>query len=163
MQRCTILSTIGLQVALPLLYGQRGGLHPPSAQVPATARIIPSLAYLITSDIATDILQLMLKHDNIVAQLQATAATEAQNDEAAEEQGADDGGGAGAGMSAAETSTMAAAAAYNDSFAVGESVFILVDHFDGRDDLDSPAPIASGIIRGTSQFGTDECAFFEVN
>jgi hypothetical protein len=102
-----------------------------------------------------DILQMMLKGDNIVAKLQAMAAEgdEAEDDTAAEEPG----------MTAAEASTLAGAAVYSlDSYRKGESVVILADYGDGQLN-DTPVELAVGCIRAECAWGTAEVPFWEVS
>jgi hypothetical protein len=124
-------------------------------KLPDSNLITPAGACLIDSEIAVDILQMMLKGDNIVAKLQAMAAEgdEAEDDTAAEEPG----------MTAAEASTLAGAAVYSlDSYRKGESVVILADYGDGQLN-DTPVELAVGCIRAECAWGTAEVPFWEVS
>lgn len=142
-----------LQAVLPSMYEQR---LCPEAKLPGNSGIAPTRVYLMDSDIATDLLQMMLKGSNLVDQIQAMAAEEAAGAEG-EAEGEDS-----SGMSAAEARTMGAAAAYgHDSYQPGEAVLILADYLDGQL-MEAPVAIAWGTIRGGAAVGTDECAFFEV-
>lgn len=110
---------------------------------------------LLTSDIATDILQMMLKGDNIVAKLQEMAAQAGAADEG-------DNLADGTGMSAAEARTMADAEAFgHDSYRAGENILIVVDC--ETDNVQSTLSVARGTIRQALQAGTVECAFYEVS
>lgn len=120
-------------------------------------------AYLLTSEIATDILQMMLKSSDVLSQIQALAAEEGDGADPEDEgEGAD---GDPPGMSAAEAHTMADAAAYgSDSYRAGERVYILSDSLPSEgDSVQPPRPVARGTIRGPAQAGTEECVFYEVS
>jgi hypothetical protein len=124
-------------------------------KLPDSNLITPAGACLIDSEIAVDVLQMMLKGDNIVAKLQALAADgdEADDPDAAEEPG----------MTSAEASTLAGAAVFSlDSYRKGESVVILADYGDGQQH-ESPVELAIGTIRAESAWGTAECPFWEVS
>lgn len=127
-----------------------------------TEDCITCKAYLLTSEIATDILQIMLKSSDVLSQIQALAAEAGDGADPEDEgEGAD---GEPAGMSAAEARTMADAAAYgSDSYRPGERVYILSDSLQSEgDSVQPPRPLARGTIKGPAQAGTEECVFYEV-
>lgn len=131
------------------------GLYKPP-QLPDSTILSNAKVYLLDSDLAVDMLQMMLNNDNIVAHLQAMAAEGEEAEDEVRPAGDTD------HMSAAEAESMAGAATFSfDSYSVGERVIILSDEVDGQQ-LDHPVPVAEGIIRAAAQASTMESPFYEV-
>lgn len=153
---CRVCAVCVLQPIIAEFYER--GLYKP-VEITTEDGIAISRACLLTSEIATDILQMMLKGSDVVSQIQAVAAED--GDGADLEGDADDDS---PGMSAAEARTMADAAAYgSDSYRAGEVVYILGDSLPSGGDSMQPHPVARGTIKGLAQAGTEECAFYEVS
>jgi len=139
----------------------KNGLYPQPALL-ADNIIKPAHVCLIDSDIATDILQMMLKGDNIVAQLQEKAADLAAGREAGDEDAAaGDEDAEGQGMSSAEAETLAGAASYShDQYNPGDAVEVMVEVPGAEAAF---LIVARGHIRGQAQAVTEECSFYEVS